>query len=104
VGRAPALEARVAGAEAETLHALPALDQREPRFDQVRVVGRTGRIEQMHRREVAFAALGSGDAALAADRDGARGKAFVGERAEHGIETDAVAAHDDEIWRARRLS
>ena len=40
------------------------------------------------------------DAAEAADGDGARGKAALGERADHDIERDIVAAHDDEVRRA----
>ena len=31
-------------------------------------------------------------------------KPALGERAEHDVERDAVAAHDDEIGRARRLA
>ena len=42
----------------------------------------------MHRREIAFAALGRRHAAQAADRDRARGEALRGERAEHDVERD----------------
>ena len=55
----------------------------------------------MHRRDIALAALRRRDAALAADRDGARGESALGQRADHDVERDVVAAHDDEIGRAR---
>ena len=58
-------------------------------------------IDEMHRRDVAFAAPRRRDAAQAADRDGARGEAALGQRADHDVERDVVAAHDDEIGRAR---
>ena len=58
----------------------------------------------MHRREIAFAAAQRRDAAETADGDGPRVKAAFGERADDDIERDIVAAHDDEIGRARRLA
>ncbi len=45
-------------------------------------------IDEMHRREIALAAHRGRDAALAADRDGARAKAALGERADHDVERD----------------
>ena len=54
----------------------------------------------MDRRDIAFAAACRIDAAEAADGDGARAKAALGKRADHDIERDIVAAHDDEIGRA----
>ena len=103
LGRAAAREARVARPVDEALHALPALHQREARAQQMRVVDAARGIDEMHRREIAFAALGRRDAAQAADRDGARGEAPLGERAEHRVERDAMAAHDHEIGHRRGL-
>ena len=58
----------------------------------------------MHRRHVAFAAAGRRHAAQAADRQHARRKAARGERAHHHVERDVMAAHDDDVGRARRRS
>jgi len=58
----------------------------------------------MHRRHVALAALRRGNAALAADRDGSRGEPALGERADHDVESDVVAAHDDDIRRAGSIA
>ena len=51
----------------------------------------------MHRREIALAALGRHEAAEAADGNGARGEATLGERAENRVEGDVVTAHDHEV-------
>ena len=53
----------------EALHALPAFHQSEAGAQQMGVVGGAGRIEQMHRRQIAFAALRRRHAAHAADRE-----------------------------------
>ena len=58
----------------------------------------------MHGREIAFAAAQCRDAAEAADGDGPRRKAALGERAHDDVERDIVAAHDDEIGRPRRVA
>ena len=71
-----------------------------PGDEQMLVVDAGRRIDEMHRRDVALAALRRGDAALAADRDGARADAALGERADHHVERDVVAAHDDDVGRA----
>src|ERR1043166_1906780 len=85
----------------DALHALPTAHQLEPGRDEVRVVAAGRGIEQMHRREVAFAAPRRRHTAEAADGDGTRGKPTLGERAEHRVERDAMAAGDDEVGRAR---
>src|SRR5262249_59034804 len=96
-GGAASGEADVVVAVHEALHALPALHQCEAFAQQVCVVDSTCRIEEMHRRQVALSALGRGETAHAADRDGARGEPALGEYAEHDVERDTVAAHDHEI-------
>ena len=94
-------EALVARAKEKALHALPAFHERKAGREQMLVVNAGSRIDEMHRREIAFAALRGADAALAADRDGARGKAALGERPDHDIERHVVAAGQNEIGRAR---
>ena len=68
------------------------------------VVDAGRRIDQMDRREVAFAAARRRHAAEAADRDGARVKAALGERADHDVERNVMAAHDDQIGRVRGVA
>ncbi len=53
----------------KALRALPAFHQRQAVLDQMRVVAAGLRIDQMHRRDIAFAAPRRGNAAQAADRD-----------------------------------
>ena len=72
-----------------------------PGRKQMHVVDTGRRIDQMHGCEIAFAAAHCCDAAEAADGDGARRKAALGERAHDDIERNVVAAHDDEIGRPR---
>ena len=55
----------------------------------------------MHRRDVAFAAAGRRHAAEAADRQRARRKTALGQRADHDIERHVMAAHDHQIGRVR---
>src|SRR5262249_41443287 len=55
------------------------------------------RIEEMYRRDVAFVALNSRDSTNTADRDRARRKALICEPADHYVERNTVASHDDDI-------
>ena len=73
--RAASLEALVAGAEQDALHALPARHQREAGRHQMHIILSARRIDQMHRRDVAFAAAGRRHAAETADRQRARREA-----------------------------
>src|SRR6185437_3822750 len=61
-------------------------------------------IDEMHGREIAFAAFRGGDTALASERDLARGKTLLRERVQDRVERDAMAAHDEEIGRVRGLA
>ena len=56
-------------------------------------------IDQVNRRDIAFTASDGCNPALAADRQGPRGEAAVGKRADDDIERNIVAAHDDEVER-----
>ena len=58
----------------------------------------------MRGREVAFPALRRRQPAEAAHRQRARPQALRGERIEHRIQPDAVAADDDEVRRSRRAA
>ena len=98
------LETLVAGPEQHALHPLPALHQRDAGREQVLVVFAGCGVDQMHRRDVALAALRRCDTALAADRDGACGKSTLGQRAHHHIERDVVTAHDDDVRSARGIA
>ena len=99
-----AFEPRVAGTKDKTLHPPPAGHQREAGREQMFVVEAGRRIDEMDRRQIAFAAACRGNAAEAADGDGARAKAPLGQRADHDVERDIVAAHDDEVGRALGLA
>ena len=61
-----------------------------PGPQQMLVVDAGRGIDEMHRREVAFAALGRRHAAEAADRDRARREALLGELADNDVERDVV--------------
>ena len=105
--RAQAFEARIAGAKHDALHPPPARHQFETVGEEWRIVGLGVLVEQMDRRQIAFAALGRRQAAEAADRDRAHGQACARERRRDQIEPGAVAADDDEIrhphmWREQR--
>ena len=57
----------------------------------------------MNRRKIAFAAFRGRHAAHAADCDRARAEPLLGQRAEHDVERDAMAAHHHEIGQRGRL-
>src|ERR1700687_903554 len=67
---AKALKARIARTKHKALHAPPARDQRQPRFEQMLVVDTSRGIDEVNRRDVAFAAACGIDAAKAGGRDG----------------------------------
>src|SRR5262249_40430798 len=102
--RIAALEAPVARAKDDTLQALPSLHQRKPWAEKMRVVDASLRIDEVHRREIAFATLRCRDAPEAADRDGACAEALIRERAEHGVKRNAMAARDHEIRHRSRFA
>src|SRR5215467_9299880 len=54
-------------------------------------------IEEVHRCDVALAALGRGDAPHAADCDRSYRKALFGDPLDDGIERHTMAAHDDDV-------
>src|SRR5262249_54540750 len=96
-------EAGIARAVDDALHPLPAFHQRYAGPQEMAVIYAGRRIDEMSRREVTFAALGRGDAAETAHGNGSRRESAVRERAEHGIERDAMAARHDEVWHRRGL-
>src|SRR5262250_1188074 len=56
-------------------------------------------IDQVYRRNIAFAAACRTHSAETADGDGARAYAAVGQRANHDIQRNVVTAHNDKIGR-----
>ncbi len=65
------------------------------------VVFPSGRIDQMHRSDVAIATAYNRHAAKAADREAARRKAAAAEFTEKHIERNVMAAHNHKIERLR---
>src|SRR5258706_14091952 len=93
-----AAKPRIAAAKYEALHTLPARMEGNPRADQMAVIFPAHCIEQVHRCDVAFAALCRCDTTHAADGDRARRKGLSGNPLNDGVERHAMAAH--EIGRA----
>jgi hypothetical protein len=102
--RAAAREARIAGPKHKSLHAPPARNEAQSGREQMLVVDAASRIDEMNRRNIAFAAACRTYAAKTADGDRARTQAALGQRADHDIERDVVTAHDDQIGRALGFS
>src|SRR2546423_457286 len=83
------------------LHALPALDQGHAGPHDMFVVSPGLRIEQMHRREVAFAAAGGSNSTEASYCDGPRNEGAFCESAQNNVERNTMAASNHEIGRPR---
>ena len=98
--RLATLEAGIAGAEHQPLHAPPALDELEAGREIGRVVAARLGVEKVDRREVALAAPRRREPAEAADREHPRRDARFGQSPEHGVEPEAMAADHGEVGRA----
>src|SRR5207253_2224338 len=92
-----ALEARVPRPEHHPLHAPVAGDELETGLEERGVVRARRGIEEVDAGQIALAPLHGGEAALAADRDRLAGHARRTEAPQEHVETDAVAADDDQV-------
>src|SRR5690606_12565189 len=95
--RIEAFETIVAGAVDDPLHAPPAGHEFQPLSKKRLVVASGLLVQEVYRRQVAFAAPGRGKPAKAAHGKHTGGISLAGKWRHHAIKTGAMAADDDEI-------